>query len=187
MSEIDRMLNQLDRAFRDDAWHGPAVLEALAGVDEKLANARPLAKAHSIWELVLHMAFWKEIVRERLKGLSPQVDERENFPEIKDPSPAAWHRALARLETAHDTLRAEVARITDDQLDQIPVPGGRASRYTMIHGMVQHDLYHAGQIAILKKGRPASRKPAPKKAAKKAGRKAAKARKPARKRSKKRR
>lgn len=180
MSEIDRMLNQMDRAFRDDAWHGPAVLEALAGVNAKQANARPLGRAHTIWELVLHMAFWKEIVRERLKGLSPHVDERENFPEIKDPSPEAWDRALARLETAHENLRAEITRVADDQLDQIPVPGGRASRYTMIHGMVQHDLYHAGQIAILKKGRP-SPKPGRKKAARKARKAAKKAGKPKRK------
>lgn len=155
--EIDRILNQLERSYREESWHGPAVLEALAGVGAAQAAQRPIAAAHTIWELVLHMTYWKDIVRRRLAGERPETDEALNFPDVQDPSPAAWARALTNLEAAHDALSQEIARLDDAQLDE-HAPGGSMPRYVMIHGIVQHDLYHAGQIAIL-------RKPAPMKAA----------------------
>ena len=148
--EIDRILNQLERSYRAEAWHGPAVLEILAGVTAADAARRPIAAAHTIWELVLHMAYWKDIVRRRLAGERPETDEAENFPVIADPSPAAWGRALARLEAAHEGLVQEIAPLEDGQLEE-PAPGGTVARYVLLHGMVQHDLYHAGQIAILRK------------------------------------
>lgn len=151
--EVDRILGQLDRAYRGGAWHGPAVQEVVADLDARQASARPIPAAHTIWELVLHMTYWKEVVRGRLAGEQPQVDEARNFPEVVDRSPAAWQRALEDLSAAHEGLRAEVARIDDEALEA-PTVGGTAARYVLVHGMVQHDLYHAGQIAILRKPVP---------------------------------
>lgn len=148
--EIDRILNQLERSYRAEAWHGPAVLEILAGVSAANAARRPLPAAHTIWELVLHMAYWKDIVRRRLAGERPETDDALNFPVITDASEAAWERAQARLEASHEELVRAIARLDDRQLDE-PAPGGSTAQYVVLHGMVQHDLYHAGQIAILKK------------------------------------
>lgn len=184
--EVDRMLGQLDRAYRGGAWHGPAVLEVVADLDAARAAARPIPGAHTIWELVLHMAYWKEVVRGRLAGERPQVDESLNFPTVKDTSPAAWQRALAQLDQAHDRLRDEVARLEDDQLEE-PTLGGTAMRYVIVHGMAEHDIYHAGQIAILRK--PAARAAkggAPRKPAKPAKQKKSAPKKPAKRKSAKR-
>lgn len=149
-TEVGRVSDQLNRAFRADAWHGPAVMEILADVTAEQAAARPLANAHTIWELVKHMAYWKEVVRERIGGAAPETDEARNFPVIRDPSPRAWVEALADLEREHAALREAVEALEDGQLDE-PPPGGRSVLYVQIHGMVQHDLYHAGQIVLLKK------------------------------------
>ena len=177
--EVDRILDQLERAFRREAWHGPAVQEALEGIDNRAAAARPLQGAHTIWELTLHIAYWKEIVRSRLAGERPETDESLNFPDVKDTSAAAWQRVQADLEATHQALQAEIQRLNDEDLDT-PAPGGTLSRYVMVHGVVQHDLYHAGQIAILKKPQKPAKKPAVKTPAKKKPPVKKPARKPAR-------
>jgi hypothetical protein len=122
------------------------------------------------------MTYWKNIVRARLAGEQPKVVGARNFPKVRDASESAWQRALADLSAAHEALRAEVAKIEDSQLEE-PAPNGTVARYVQVHGMVQHDLYHAGQIAILRKQKKSAKKgtakPKPRKQAKapKAGRK----------------
>ena len=150
MAERDRILNQLERAFEGEAWHGPSVLEALEGVTWKQALLKPVPKAHSIWELVLHMTAWEDVVRRRLLGESPDITDEENWPRVKDQSSAAWTRALEGLRAGHMKLRQTAAGISDDLLDQSPT-GKHSTRYVLLHGIIQHDIYHAGQISILKK------------------------------------
>lgn len=144
------MLNQLQRAFEGEAWHGPSVLEALEGVTWSTAFERRVPGAHSIWELVLHMAAWKDIVRQRLLGEYPDVTDELNFPTVRDPDDASWSRAIEVLKTAHARLREVVSAVTDGDLDERP-SSRTSARYIQIHGIIQHDLYHAGQISILKK------------------------------------
>jgi uncharacterized damage-inducible protein DinB len=147
MSEVTRMLDQLDRAYRADAWHGSAVLETLDGVTAEQAAARPIAGAHSIWELAEHIAIWKEIVATRLGGTKESIVD---WQPIEDTSAAAWKKTLARLEAAHVELKRVVEAFPESRLDQPPLP--KASKaYVQIHGAIQHDLYHAGQIALLRK------------------------------------
>lgn len=151
MSEMDRIREQMKRAFEGGAWHGPAVREALEGVDATIAARRPIGAAHSIWEIVLHMAAWKEVVTRRLGGdpmkdVPPEVD----FPPPAGSGEAGWVAALDRLVATHAALLCAAVEVRDDQLDQPPAPGA-SSRYVLLHGVAQHDIYHAGQIAVLKK------------------------------------
>jgi len=152
MSEVKRIEDQMTRAFVANAWHGPAVLEVLEGVSEKHAARRPIASAHSIWELVLHMTTWKDVVVRRLGGDPVKdVPDEVNFPSVMDPGAASWKAALDGLSATHQRLLGALRSVSDDQLDQ-PSPGYGLSRYVLLHGVIQHDLYHAGQIAILRKG-----------------------------------
>ena len=152
--EVLRMHDQLKRAFEGTAWSGPAVLGTLRGVTAARAMHRPIPKAHSIWEITLHIAAWEEAVRRRLGGERWSPGRAENFPKIADPSPRAWQAARKKLIAGHQALRETVLRLLDADLGRIPVPGGSATAYMQIHGIIQHDLYHAGQIAILRKGKP---------------------------------
>jgi uncharacterized damage-inducible protein DinB len=151
MSEIQRIEDQLRRAFEGNAWHGPAVRELLADVSAAQAAARPLPSAHSIWEIVLHIATWEEVVRQRLQGetIGDLAVERD-WPPLRDRSEATWQRAMADLEQANRALRQAIAQSSEAHLAEM-VPGKDHSVYVMLHGLVQHDLYHAGQIAVLKK------------------------------------
>jgi len=152
MTEIERILDQLRRVYEGEAWHGPSVREVLAGVTAEQAHARPLAKAHSIWELVHHIAVWESVGRRRLEGDRAQIDisSPEDWPPADDTSEAAWEQSKAALDRGHQALREVIARVPESRLDQ-PILEGMSTVYGTLHGVIQHDLYHAGQIAMLKK------------------------------------
>jgi len=156
-SEARRIADQLRRAFDGTAWHGPALLELLKDIDTATAAARPLPKIHSIWELVLHIAAWDEAVRRRLGGTKLQLTASQNFPRVPKPTNAAWRNAVAQLKTTHERLVKTVAALPDSRFYD-RVPGKRYNFYFMLHGVTQHELYHAGQIAILKKVQSRSRR-----------------------------
>ena len=90
IEEISRIADQLKRAFEGDAWHGPAVLEVLEGVSARPAAAKPIPGAHSIWEIVLHIAAWDGAIRRRMEGQALQLSDEQDFPPVKDTSDAAW-------------------------------------------------------------------------------------------------
>jgi uncharacterized damage-inducible protein DinB len=150
LSEPARIADQLRRAFDGDAWHGPALLELLADVDAATAAAKPLPDVHSIWELVLHVAAWDGAALRRLSGEKCQPKGAVNFPPVTSPTPAAWRKAVAEMKGTHQTLVKTVAGLPGSRLHD-RVPGKRYDFYHLLHGMAQHELYHAGQIAILKK------------------------------------
>jgi uncharacterized damage-inducible protein DinB len=151
MSQAQSLADQLERTFRGGAWHGPAVAETLDGVDETTAAARPLAGGHSIWEIVHHLTVWNEVPRRRLDGerLVDLPAERD-WPPVADFSAAAWRQALAALEEAHAALHSRVRELTDGQLED-PVAGSDPTVGGMLLGILQHNAYHAGQIALLRK------------------------------------
>jgi uncharacterized damage-inducible protein DinB len=151
MSETARLAEQLRRAFDGEAWHGDSVLEILEGVDAHAAAAKPIANTHSIWELLLHIAAWDDAVRRRLD--SPQLitlNDAENFPPVKDASTAAWEQAVQQSVHAHRQLVKAVEELPDARLTE-RVPGKDYDIRMMLYGIVQHELYHAGQMALLKK------------------------------------
>jgi len=155
-SEGARIAELLQRAFDGSAWHGPSLLELLEDVDAARAAAKPLPKVHSIWELVLHIAVWDDAALRRLSGKKWQPTGLANFPPVPAPTEVAWKKAVAATKRTHDTLVQTVAALSDTRLTD-RVPGKRYDFYHMLHGIAQHELYHAGQIAILKKAQVRTR------------------------------
>jgi len=153
MSEAARIADQLRCAFEGSAWHGPAVLELLSDIDATTAASHPMPEAHSIWELVLHITAWDGAVNRRIvTRKAVTLNDAQNFPKVKDKSRAAWKETIALLKTTHKELVKTVATLPDSRLTD-RVPGKNYNVYFMLHGVAQHELYHAGQIAILKKTR----------------------------------
>ncbi len=152
MSEVRRIGGQLKRAFEGQAWHGPSLQELLTDVAPEQAAAKPFPKVHSIWELVLHIEAWARIVTQALEGqmMPEQLPTEEDWPPVEAVNETEWHAALAQLASGQRQLRDALRHLTDENLEEI-VPGRSYSFYFMLHGTVQHNLYHAGQIALLKK------------------------------------
>jgi uncharacterized damage-inducible protein DinB len=153
MSEAARIADQLRRAFEGKAWHGDSLFEILKNVNPSQAAARPIKDAHTIWELVLHIAAWDVVALRRLGGKAATVSGTKNFPFVTDASDGAWRKAIADLQRVHEELISAVAVFPDSRLyEKVPgKSGAHHNFYYMLHGVVQHELYHAGQIAILKK------------------------------------
>ena len=151
MAEKRRLLDLMDRAYRAKAWHGPALMESLAGVTPAMAAKRVVKGAHTIWDLVEHLATWNDAVALRLSGGKPQVPPEKNFPKLPRPTPAAWKKALRRLAASQRRFRAGVVKFPERQIGR-KRPGVPTTWYVLIHGQIQHQLYHAGQIALLRRG-----------------------------------
>jgi uncharacterized damage-inducible protein DinB len=158
LNEIARIVDQLEREHAGDPWHGSPLSQILDGITWEQAASKPLAGAHSIWELVLHMSGWKNEVRRRLSGAPAAEPEAGDWPAVGRVSPERWIEAREKLELAHRLL---VSAVKDFPEPNLFIPSNDArdreigvgvSYYELLHGIVQHDVYHAGQIAILKKG-----------------------------------
>lgn len=158
MNEIARIVDQLEREHAGDPWHGAPLSEILRGITWAQAAAKPLPHAHSIWEIVLHMTGWKNEARRRLSGAPAGEPDAGDWPAVGEPTHARWTAALENLELAHRLLvsavkdfpEAELYTPSNDSRDR--ELGVGVTYYELLHGIVQHDVYHAGQIAILKKG-----------------------------------
>jgi uncharacterized damage-inducible protein DinB len=153
LSGTARLADQIRRAFDGDAWHGDSVLEILKGVDAKMAAAYPIKNAHSIWELVLHIDAWDGAIIERIGGAAVELHDEQNFPPVKDTGEVAWRRAIEHAKDTHSELVKAVTAFPDSRLQE-RVPGKTESYHDFFYtfsGIVQHELYHAGQIALLKK------------------------------------
>lgn len=149
-SEAALIADQLHRAFYGEAWHGPALMELLEDIDATTAAAKPLADVHSIWELVLHVEAWDRAGVKRLGGHKCQLKGRQNFPPVPKPTEIEWKKAVKHTRETHDLLVETVKGLSGKRLRD-RVPGKKYDFVHMLHGIAQHELYHAGQIAILKK------------------------------------
>jgi uncharacterized damage-inducible protein DinB len=160
MIEIERILDQFRRAYNGDAWYGPSLQEVLAGVTGTRALARPIGQVHCIWEILLHMTAWENAVRVRLQEGRVGVPDEGDWPAIEDTSEAAWRGALDAFARCHSELDGLISGLTDARLDhwlgaeRSRETGGGVSVYVTLHGIIQHDVYHAAQIALLKKSQP---------------------------------
>ena len=148
--EAGRIADQLQRAFYGAAWHGPAVMEVLEDINANMATAKPIVNVHTIWELLLHVAVWDRAALTRLGGSKCQPTGEANFPPVMKANEAEWRKTIADAKRTHDRLVRTVSQISDERLRD-RVPGKRYDFYHMLHGIAQHELYHAGQMAILKK------------------------------------
>jgi len=155
--EIRRIIEELRRAHDGDAWHGSSLREVLAGVDAAAAAAHPVPGAHSIWEIVLHLSGWAREVARRVEGGTPGLPADGDWPQVAAAGEAEWQAALADLQLAHAELVEAVGRRSEAALDE-PVgrdrdapTGTGVTWHIMLHGVAQHDAYHGGQIALLRK------------------------------------
>ncbi|MBX0291168.1 DinB family protein [Hymenobacter sp. HSC-4F20] len=159
MKQTELLLDQLRRAFDGDAWAGPSLQATVSGTSAAQAAAHPVVGAHSIWEIVLHLDTWLQIVRQRLETnqLIGPTDEQNWPPLPPTPDETSWQQAQAHLHAAHEQLLGAVARLQDTDLDRYLeaqpeyAAGTPGTYYVLLHGLVQHNLYHAGQIALLRK------------------------------------
>ncbi len=149
MREIERIADQLRRAVEGNAWHGPALLEILAGVDAQAA-AHGVPGAHSIWEILHHITAWSRAVVQRLNGEPVQLTGEQDWPPVRESTQAAWLHALEDFRAAQRELQDRINSMSDADLGR-PMPGKPYDNWFLLHGLVQHHLYHAGQIALLKK------------------------------------
>lgn len=143
------LLHQLDTAYAAKAWHGPTLKGVLRGVDEGLASWRPAPDRHTIWELAVHCAYWKYTVRRRITG-----EKRGAFPLdgsnwfARPDGEAVWKQELRLLDDIHRSLRDAVAALAPADLER---PSGQYTLAELIAGAAAHDLYHAGQIQLMKR------------------------------------
>jgi len=154
-TECLRIADQLQRAFVGKAWHGPSLKEILADVSAEQASARPITAGHSIWELVSHIEVWTQAASEAIDGVPmPKiVGTPQDWPPVTDVTAALWTADTDRLFAACGRLVNAIQQFDDARLSE-NVPGRQYHFYYLFHGIVQHSLYHAGQIALLKKTAP---------------------------------
>jgi hypothetical protein len=150
MNESQRLGDQMNRALNGDAWHGPSWRETLDGVTREVALHRPIPEAHTIAEIVLHATTWHDVVRRRLVGEVPEVTDALDWPPQKFGDEAAWSAAVARLFETGGALVTTVNRFPAEKLLE-KRPNVEDTWYALIIGQLQHMLYHAGQLGVLKK------------------------------------
>ncbi len=152
MKETERLAVQLENSVHGGAWHGPALLEVLADVAPPAAAATPIAGWKSVWELVLHVVVWQGVVLRRLGGDSAEFElgGPDDWPTPPPPTEQAWLAALERLRTSTTALAAAIRALPEERLDA-PILPRFSTCYHHLHGVVQHNLYHAGQIVALKR------------------------------------
>lgn len=151
---IDILLRNLDQAFDQRSWHGPNLMNSIRGVDPEEAAWRPTQERHNVWELVLHAAYWKYRVCRLLSKDSPRSFDRKgsNFFERPTVDEANWQGDVEILKAWHQRLRAIVTALDPERLDQTSARS-EYNDYGLISGVAFHDIYHAGQIRLLRRMR----------------------------------
>ena len=127
------------------AWHGPTVMQALTGISPETRKARLSKNTHSITELVAHMEAWRNFVIQKLRGVEFEMTDELNFPK-----PGPWTKCLSKLKLSQSKLIDALHAFPKDNLYK-RVPGRKYDFYTLLHGVIQHDIYHTGQISLIKK------------------------------------
>jgi hypothetical protein len=152
-AEIRHLLGMLDEAYSRAAWHGPNLRGSLRGIAAREAAWRPGKRRHNIWEIVVHAAYWKYAVRRRLLGDkrgSFAVQGSNWFVRPADRSELAWGADVSLLGEEHIRLKVAVAAFPPEHLDRI-ARGSKTTARRLIAGIAFHDVYHAGQIQLIKK------------------------------------
>jgi hypothetical protein len=150
---VSSLLEQLDEAYDRQSWHGTNLRGSLRGLNGDQALWRPAPYRHNIWEITIHAAYWKYAAWRRLTGEKRGAFPRKGsnwFPSPISPTEARWREDVALLGDSHRRLREAVARLTDADLRR-RAPGGKETVARLLRGIAAHDLYHAGQIQLLKR------------------------------------
>jgi uncharacterized damage-inducible protein DinB len=157
-TELDRIKTLLNATFHGGAWHGPSVLENLQGIKPKAAGNRQ-KNIHTIAELVYHITTWRIFALKKIQGDAEFLikTEKQNWGNLKEIDEFEWETLQMELTLSHDELMTALGEKDDSFLLEI-VPGAEYDFYTLFHGIIHHDLYHSGQIGILKKSAPKASK-----------------------------
>lgn len=148
--ELTRLEEQVRLVLEGEAWHGPAILETLTGISADAAAAHPISGAHSIWEIVLHLAATYRLVLQRIQGHSVNLSAEQDWPAVPAPDAQRWREAIEELRMLNGEVRRAMLAFAEDRLDQV-LAAGHSSAYIHFAGLAQHDAYHAGQISLLRK------------------------------------
>jgi len=158
MPTVDRLLDSLRRAHDGTPWHGPSRADVLKDVTAAEAAWRPAPDAHTIWELVLHMRSWTREVLRRAEGEVPADPVDGDFPAMPEPADAAaWAATLQSLDESHEALLAYVMAMNDERrAARVAARTGEDPQRTltqreMIRSLAEHDVYHTGQLALMKR------------------------------------
>jgi hypothetical protein len=151
-SSVGILLDIIDQAFDRQSWHGPNLRGAIRGVTHEQALWRPHSDRHNIWEHVLHAAYWKYTVRRRITGekRGSFALKGSNWFTPAESTAVAWRRDLQLLIETHQSMRAAIADLPTQLLHKRP-PGAKITYFFLISGIAAHDIYHAGQIQLLKR------------------------------------
>jgi len=153
MTTTDLLLASIDEGYDKRSWHGTNLRGSLRGVTVEQAAFKPQPGAHNIWELVVHAAYWKFDIRRRLTGEPPDSFALEGidfWPRPLDGTPGEWRGDLRLLDDEHAKLRAAVAAFPASRWTR-KAPGKPFNFEGLVRGIAAHDLYHAGQIQLLKR------------------------------------
>ncbi len=150
MSDVQRILDHYDGVLNGNAWHGDPVWQVLDTISAEQAASRPIPDAHTIWEIVMHMTFWENVVVQRLAGLRAGVVEELNFPPMPAATEENWRGTLDRFRASNRAFREALARLDPAKLNELTAARKRTF-YGEAHGIIEHHVYHLGQIALLKK------------------------------------
>ena len=150
-TESRRAGGQIGRSHSGAAWHGPSVLETLEGITPAQAAAKPIEGAHSIWELVKHVSAWQALALQTFQGADcVSLEDDANFPPVEDTSADAWAHDIQAMSEINAQLVAAVKVFPEEMIETI-VPGKPFSYYGLMHGIAEHNIYHAGQISLLRR------------------------------------
>jgi uncharacterized damage-inducible protein DinB len=150
MSQVTRILHHYDAVLNGEPWHGDPVWRILAGISAEKAASRHLAGSHTIWEIVMHMSFWETVATKRLAGQRAGLVEELNFPDMPVATEENWKQTLEQFRASNRTFRDALAQLDPARLDELTAAGKR-TYYGEAHGVIEHTVYHAGQIVLLKK------------------------------------
>jgi DinB family protein len=150
MSDIQHILDHYDGVVNGEPWHGDPIWQVLDGISAQQAAARPVPQTHTIWEIVMHMTFWEDVATRRLAGLRAGLVEELNFPAMPAATDENWRQTLEQLRASHTRFRQALAELDPAKLHRLTAAGKRTF-YDEAHGIIEHHLYHLGQIALLKK------------------------------------
>lgn len=158
MSLRGTLTHRLKDTWHGSPWYGDPSDKILAGITAAEAARRIAPDTHTIWEIVLHMTAWTETVAERVRGLGAKAPERGDWPAMPaDPSADAWVRTLGDLEKARQSLLAEIEATHEEEIQihvrshSPPFKDTGISRAGTVAGLIEHDAYHLGQVALLKR------------------------------------
>lgn len=152
-TEAARIQKLLKRNWDGPMWYGSNLQETLKDITAQVAFNKPVGYSHNVYEYVKHLSCWRNFVLQYLKGnntYSVELNSETDWATNYEATPESWQQATNELETLQQELVAIFENITDAQLEET-VPGKKFNWYTMLHGLIHHDIYHSGQIVILKK------------------------------------